>query len=184
MLILVENIFPPIPSEVILLFSGFMLHFSNLNLFLMILFSTLASTVGAILLYYVGHLFSDTRLKKLANSKIGKFLHLKFENVGSANSNFNKTGRKSVFLFRFVPIMRSLISIPAGKNKMPLGEFLVLTFIGSAIWNTVLIELGNIFGESWPVISVIFAKYSKIVKVIIILLLLVYIYKKIRKKKN
>ena len=127
-LILIENIFPPIPSEVILLFSGFMLSYSNLNALFMILASTLASTFGAIILYYLGYLFNEERLDKLAKSKMGKHLHLKPQNFNNASSNFKKSGYKSVFFYRFVPIMRSLISIPAGRKKMPLIPCLLCSF--------------------------------------------------------
>lgn len=120
LLILIENIFPPIPSEVILLFGGFMVGSFNLNMIFMIIASTLGSLVGAIILYYVGYILNKDVLKKITKGKIGKILKLKEEDIDSADKWFLNKGKNSVFLCRFVPIVRSLISIPAGMSKMPI----------------------------------------------------------------
>lgn len=183
-LILVENIFPPIPSEVILLLGGFMTTYTGLNMGLMILFATLASLFGAIILYYVGFILNKDKLKKIARGKVGKILHFKESDIELTCQKFSKGGTKSVFISRFIPIVRSLISIPAGVCKMNLGKFLVLTFLGSLGWNTILIYLGNIFGSNYHIILFYLGKYKKIVIVMIILYFVVWIYKKFEKSKG
>ena len=138
-LIFIENIFPPIPSEVVLLFGGFMTTYSKLNLFGMIIFSTLGSTVGAIVLYYIGKILNKERLKKIVSGKIGKVLRLKASDIEKADKWFDTKGNKTVFFCRFIPVVRSLISIPAGMSEMIMSKFLLYTITGSLIWNTVLL---------------------------------------------
>ena len=162
LLIAIENIFPPIPSEAVLLFGGFMTTHAELNIILMIMFATLGSVVGAIALYYLGKVFNKERLKKFVSGKIGKILRLKTEDIDKADKWFDEKGNKTVFFCRFIPIVRSLISIPAGMSEMPMGKFLVYTISGSAVWNTVLLTIGNIVGENWANMLAIFDQYSHI----------------------
>ena len=173
LLIAIENIFPPIPSEVILLFSGFMTTYTSLNIVGMIIASTLGSLVGAIALYYIGKILNKERLKKIVAGKIGKVLRLKAKDIDKADAWFDTKGNKTVFFCRFIPIVRSLISIPAGMSEMPMPKFLVYTILGSAIWNTVLVVLGNQVGEKWTSILHIFDQYSHIVLILLIILFIV-----------
>lgn len=143
LLIAIENIFPPIPSEIILTFAGFMTTYTNTTIPLMVLFSTIGSVVGAIILYFVGRFFSKEKLENLMDGKLGKILHFKKEDVNKAYSWFDKKNKSTVFFCRFIPIVRSLISIPAGMAKMPMTSFLLLTTLGSLLWNILLILLGN-----------------------------------------
>ncbi|MDD3231466.1 MAG: DedA family protein [Oscillospiraceae bacterium] len=148
-LIAVENIFPPIPSEVILTFGGFLTTVSNMNVWGVILSATVGAVVGALVLYYLGRLLNAQRLEKLFESKLGRRLHLKKEDVRRAEGWFSRHGNKTVFFCRFIPLVRSLISIPAGAAKMQMGSFLLLTAVGTAIWNTVLVLLGKFAGDAW-----------------------------------
>ena len=175
-LIAIENIFPPIPSEVILLFGGFMTTKTSLNVPLMILFSTLGSLLGAIVLYYIGKILNKERLKKIVSGKIGKVLRLKNSDIDKADEWFDTKGNKTVFFCRFIPIVRSLISIPAGMSEMPLGKFFLYTTTGSLIWNTVLIVIGSIVGENWQSILNIFDTYSNIVLVLLVIIFVVGVY--------
>lgn len=176
LLIAIENIFPPIPSEVILLFGGFMTTYSELNIILMIIFATLGSLLGAIVLYYIGKILNKERLKKIVSGKIGKVLRLKNSDIDKADEWFDKKGNKTVFFCRFIPIVRSLISIPAGMSEMPLGKFFLYTTTGSLIWNTVLIIIGAIVGEKWESILNIFDTYSNIVLVLLVIIFVVGVY--------
>ncbi len=176
LLIAIENIFPPIPSEVILLFGGFMTTYSELNIILMIIFATLGSLLGAIVLYYIGKILNKERLKKIVSGKIGKVLRLKNSDIDKADEWFDTKGNKTVFFCRFIPIVRSLISIPAGMSEMPLGKFFLYTTIGSLIWNTVLIVIGSIVGENWQSILNIFDTYSNIVLVLLVIIFIVGVY--------
>jgi membrane protein DedA with SNARE-associated domain len=149
LLIAIENIFPPIPSEIILTFGGFMTTYSSLTTWGVIISATLGSVLGAIILYGVGTFLSADRLGKILDGKIGKLLHFKKEDVDKAYAWFNSKGKKTVLICRCVPIVRSLISIPAGMAKMELGIFLLLTTVGSFVWNIVLVYLGVAAGASW-----------------------------------
>lgn len=176
LLIAIENIFPPIPSEVILLFGGFMTTYSELNIILMIIFATLGSLLGAIVLYYIGKILNKERLKKIVSGKTGKVLRLKNSDIDKADEWFDTKGNKTVFFCRFIPIVRSLISIPAGMSEMPLGKFFLYTTTGSLIWNTVLIVIGSIVGENWQSILNIFDTYSNIVLVLLVIIFVVGVY--------
>lgn len=182
-LITVENIFPPIPSEVILTLGGFMTSKDGvtMSLFGVIMYSTFGSMLGAIILYYVGYIFNKDRLLKIVRSKVGRVLCLKESDIIKSDNSFNNNGDLTVLYSRFVPILRSLISIPAGVNRMKFSIFLIYTFIGSLIWNTVLVSLGKLVGENYMVVAGIFSKYSKVVLVLLILFIIYKIYKKIKK---
>lgn len=185
-LIFIENIFPPIPSEVVLLFGGFMTTYSKLNLFGMIIFSTLGSTVGAIVLYYIGKILNKERLKKIVSGKIGKVLRLKASDIEKADKWFDTKGNKTVFFCRFIPVVRSLISIPAGMSEMIMSKFLLYTITGSLIWNTVLLFVGSKVGENWKKIEQIMSQYSHIILIILIIAFIgfvIYHFSKKKKKK-
>ena len=186
-LILIENVFPPIPSEVILLFSGFFSSYNSLSVFYMILASTLGSFLGAIILYYIGKIFNKERLKKIVNGRFGKILFLKENDIDKADEWFDNKGNKSVFFCRFVPIVRSLISIPAGMSEMPMGKFIIYTICGSMIWNTVLICLGYRLGSNWEYVLTILDKYQMVVIVILVIIfgyVIIKFYRKKRKSKK
>ena len=175
LLIAIENIFPPIPSEVILLFGGFMTTYTRLNVVGMIIAATLGSLIGAIVLYYIGKIFNKERLKKIISGKIGKVLRLKAKDIDNADKWFDTKGNKTVFFCRFVPIVRSLISIPAGMSEMEIPKFLMYTVLGSLIWNTVLIVVGSIVGENWTDILSIMDNYSHIVLILLVIIFVVFV---------
>lgn len=184
LLIMIENVFPPIPSEVILLFGGFMTTYTKLNIVGMIIASTLGSIFGAIILYYIGKIFNKDRLKKLISGKLGKILRLKVNDIDNADSWFDNKGNKTVFFCRFIPLIRSLISIPAGMSEMSMVKFLLYTLFGSLIWNTVLIIVGSVVGENWTKIVGILDTYSHIVVIILFIIVVIGIYFFYRKRSN
>ncbi|EGL4210933.1 DedA family protein [Listeria monocytogenes serotype 4b] len=171
-LIIVENLFPPIPSEIILTFGGFMTTVTSLNVVMVIIVATLGSVVGAILLYKVASYFGKERLTKIV-LKYGRILRLKESDIERAESFFLKYGSWAVFLCRMIPLIRSLISIPAGMTKMKMSRFLILTTAGSLLWNTVLIGLGAVLGESWNEIVVFMDSFSTIIYSVIAILVVV-----------
>lgn len=173
LLIAIENIFPPIPSEIILTFGGFMTTFSKMHPLGVIISATMGSVVGAVILYMLGFLFSIERLERLFDSRLGRLLHFKKSDVRVALKWFSRYGNKAVFFCRFIPIVRSLISIPAGLAKMEWSIFIILTISGSAIWNAVLIYLGRFAGEAWETIASYVDFYSMVVIVIAVIILLV-----------
>ena len=160
LLILVENLFPPIPSEVILTFGGVMTVCTDMTPVGVILFSTAGSLAGAVILYSVGRFLPDEVFRKLLCGQIGHLLHFRLEDVDLAKGWFRERGRSAVFLCRLIPIVRSLISIPAGIARMQFVPFLVFPAAGSLLWNTVLVYAGRIAGDSWEKVSAAFGVYS------------------------
>lgn len=148
-LIAVENIFPPIPSEVILTFGGFLTTYTSLGKWGVIWAATAGSLIGALILYSVGRICSVERLERLLNGNVGKLLHFDGKDVHSAFQWFHEKGKGTVLICRCVPILRSLISIPAGMAGMEMGIFLPLTILGSLIWNVILVNLGIVAGGAW-----------------------------------
>lgn len=166
-LILAENIFPPIPSEVILTFSGFMTTYTKIHIPGAVLSATAGSVAGAVLLYAAGNLLSPDKIDSILSGPVGKVLRLKKEDVQKAMDWFDSKGNYTVLLCRFIPIVRSLISIPAGIAKMNMGRFLWMTTLGSLIWNLVLICLGAAAGSSWQKAVVYFGSYTQAAKIVL-----------------
>ncbi|NGZ76398.1 DedA family protein [Saccharibacillus alkalitolerans] len=181
LLIALENIFPPIPSEVILTFGGFMTTQTDMHIVGVIIASTLGSVAGAGALYALGAVMKQERMERLIE-KHGKWLRLKKEDVGKAYGWFDRFGKWAVFLCRLVPLVRSLISIPAGSVRMNLVSFLTLTTLGSLLWNTVLTLIGSAVGESWESVVGQMDVFSNVVYVILGLLLAAGIFLFFRKR--
>ena len=181
-LVAIENLFPPIPSEVILTFSGFMTTYAHMDVWLVIISATIGSVIGAIILYYVGRLISTAYLKKLLLGSIGGILHFKPKDIERAKEWFSKRGDVTVLLCRFIPVLRSLISIPAGTAKMNFSVFIFYTTIGTFIWNTILVWLGVYAGESWRNIVNYMNEYSLITIILILVIGIIIIYRLFRRK--
>lgn len=162
LLILIENLFPPIPSEVILTFGGVMTTCTEMTAAGVILAATAGSVSGAVVLYFVGRLIPAEVLGRLFSGRVGKLLHFDAGDVELAKTWFARKGTAAVFLCRLVPIVRSLISIPAGISQMRLVPFLFLTAAGSLLWNTVLVLLGKAAGDSWERVTEAFGIYSDV----------------------
>ena len=172
-LITLENIFPPIPCELILTFSGFLTTISNLDPPGVIIVATLGSYLGAVILYCCGYLIDYNRLISFLTNK----LHFNNDSVYRSINWFDKYGKIIVFLGRLIPIIRSLISIPAGITKMNFFNFSIYTIIGSLIWNAVLVYFGIFLGDNWQLISFYLQRYSII---IVFILIIIFIVKKVR----
>jgi len=183
LLIALENLFPPIPSEVILTLGGFMTTESNLTAPLVVLAATAGSLAGALLLYGLGRWLSAERLEAIV-ARYGKVLRLKPEDVRRADAWFDKYGMWTVLLCRLVPLIRSLISIPAGSSGMRLLPFVALTIVGSLIWNTALVYIGAAVGSSWETIVGYMDVYSNVIyaalAIAVIVVLTLYIRRRLR----
>ena len=178
LLIAIENIFPPIPSEVILSFGGFMTTYTKLTVVGVIIASTIGSLIGAVVLYGVGRLLNKERLIAICNSRVGQLLHLKSQDIEKSEEWFVSKSKGAVLFCRCIPIVRSLISIPAGMSKMNFMEFMVLTTIGTVIWNTAITLLGRLAGNSWEIVSNGLSEYSHILIIGAILLCLIIMFRK------
>ncbi|MBC9732713.1 DedA family protein [Nocardioides sp. zg-578] len=143
--IALENLFPPLPSELILPLAGFTASRGSFTLAEAIGWTTAGSVVGAMLLYVLGVLIGRRRIYWVWE----RLPLVKVEDLEKTEAWFGRHGRKAVFFGRMIPIFRSLISVPAGLERMPFGQFLLLTLAGSAIWNTVFVLAGYWLGEQW-----------------------------------
>lgn len=174
LLIALENIFPPIPSEVILTFGGFMTTTTDMSIVGVVIASTIGSVIGAVLLYWLGLQLDVERLEIIVN-KWGHILRVTKHDIHKADAWFDKYGPWTVFFCRFVPLIRSLISIPAGMSNMNFWLFLLLTTIGTSIWNIVLVNLGASVGDSWELIVEKMDIYSNVVYALLAILAVVVV---------
>ncbi|MFZ4720674.1 MAG: DedA family protein, partial [Ilumatobacteraceae bacterium] len=147
-LIALESIIPPIPSELVLLLTGFNVHEQRFGLVPAILLATVGSVIGAVALYAVGALISEERLERLLTS-IGRFVGLKRTDIDRGFRWFERHGPAVVFFGRLIPVVRSMVSIPAGADRMKMLPFLAYTTAGSLLWNTIWILVGRQLGSNW-----------------------------------
>lgn len=166
LIIALENVFPPIPSEIVLPFGGFMTTNSSLTIIGVIIAATIGSVLGAVILYGVGRLLDVERLEKIID-RWGHILRIKKEDVHRADAWFDKYGYWTVLFCRMIPLVRSLISIPAGMSNMKFGLFLLFTTIGTVIWNSILVIIGAMLGDNWHRITEFMDIYSSVAYVII-----------------
>ncbi|MCC5891238.1 DedA family protein [Exiguobacterium sp.] len=182
-MIFIENVFPPIPSEVVLLFGGFFAVKTDLIIWLVIVAATVGAIAGAILLYGIG-LYLDVEQIEKWTKKYGKWLRLDIEDVHKADAWFDRYGGWMVFFGRLMPVVRSLISLPAGMSNMPFAKFLLLSTAGTLIWNSILIYVGIRVGENWESILRYLDVYSYVIYALLAIGLLVYIVWRKRRKQN
>lgn len=165
--ILLENLFPPIPSEVVLPLAGFTVAQGSLNWLAVFIWSVVGSVVGAYVLYGIGAWLGLDRLRRIADW----MWLVKASDVDAAMDFFNKYGKPSIFFGRLIPGVRSLISIPAGLDKTNLLVFGLWTTLGSGIWNAILIYLGHALGANWEKATGYVDAYSKVIYVILLLII-------------
>jgi membrane protein DedA with SNARE-associated domain len=178
-----ENIFPPIPSEVVMPFAGFLVADDKLNFFGIVTAGTLGAVLGAIAIYYIG-MWADEPLIRAFIRRYGKFFMLAEEDIDRALAFFERYGEIIIFTGRLIPIIRSLISLPAGMKRMPMGRFLLFTTLGTAIWTTLLSVAGVILGENWEDVLAIVDQYEKITLAALVLGVAVFIYTKLRDRRR
>ena len=147
-LVALENVFPPIPSELVLLLTGFNVSEARFGYVGAVVFATVGSVVGAYFLYGIGRLLHEDRLEAFL-AGIGRFVGLKKSDVHKGFQWFERHGSAVVLFGRLVPVVRSVVSIPAGAEKMPIARFTILTALGSFVWNAVWIAIGWGLGDQW-----------------------------------
>ncbi|WP_404454119.1 DedA family protein [Virgibacillus necropolis] len=181
-----ENLFPPIPSEIVLPFGGFMTTYSHLSVVGVILAATAGSVIGAIILYGIGLMIDVERLEKIVD-RWGHIIRIKKEDIQKADTWFDKYGYWTVLFCRMIPLIRSLISIPAGMSNMKFWLFLLFTTVGTLAWNIILVSVGAALGESWEDILEFMDVYSTVAYIIIatgmVLLVLLYIRRLAKRKR-
>lgn len=182
LMIALENVFPPIPSEVVLTFGGFMTTKSDLTVMGVVLAATLGAIAGAIILYLIGLLLNVDQMEKIID-RWGHILKLKREDIQKADHWFDRYGVWTVFFCRMIPIVRSLISIPAGMARMNMLLFLIFTSLGTLIWNIILVNLGAAFGEAWTKVLEYMSIYSSVFYAIFAILFILVVFWYVRKRR-
>lgn len=163
LLVALESVFPPIPSELVLLLTGFNVEQGRFGLVPAVLLATVGSVVGALLLYAFGAVVSEERLERFLGT-VGRFIGLSRGDVDRGFRWFETRGQWVVLFGRLIPLVRSVVSIPAGADRMPLPRFVALTAVGSLIWNTIWIVIGRQLGEQWQQAE----RWSEVVELAII----------------
>lgn len=154
---LAENLFPPIPSEAVLPLAGFLVHRGSMSFLPALGASTAGSVIGALLLYAIGRWGGRPVLLRWR-----RVLRVTEEQLDRADAWFDYHGPKLVFWCRMIPLARSVISVPAGASEMPIGRFVALTALGSALWNTALIGAGYVVGDNWRTVTEIVSTYTTV----------------------
>jgi alkaline phosphatase len=171
-----ENIIPPIPSEIIMPLGGFFVYQQKLNFYILVLWGVLGTIAGSIPWYYLGKLVNEKRLSNFLDKR-GKFIGITSNDLIKSKRWFDKYGVSLVFWGRLVPGIRTLISVPAGMELMPLRKFLIWTSLGSLIWVALLTYAGFVFGENYQIIETYLDQIKYILKPILILILVYFLIK-------
>lgn len=179
-IVALENLFPPIPSEVVLPLAGFLAGQGSLSVFAVILWATLGSVLGALALYALGALLGRDRLHQIADRLPLVSVH----DVERAEDWFGRQGGRAVFLGRLVPLVRSLISIPAGVARMPLPRFVAYTAAGSGIWNTIFVLLGYSLGNQWHRVGQYSAHLNNAVMAVMVVAAVVFAARRLRRSRT
>ena len=179
LMMFVENIFPPIPSEVIMPFAGFLVNKGEMSLAGVLIAGTSGALAGAVAIYYIGVWIERSRIRHWFK-EYGKYLLMSENDFDKAIDTFNHHGKKMILIGRVIPTIRSLISFPAGLERMNLGIFLFFTALGTAIWNVLLTYAGVILGQNWESVLSIIDKYEFAVWIILAGLAAFFVIKRVR----
>lgn len=183
LLMFAENLFPPIPSELIMPLAGFTVAQGKMNFALAVLAGVMGTIFGALPWYYVGRIVGEQRIKRLAD-KYGKWITVSSKDIDKAKGWFERYGNNAVLFGRIVPGVRTLISLPAGINEMPLMPFLIYSTIGTTLWVLFLTGAGYLLGNNYKLVDVYLAPVSKGVLVLILVAFAVWIFRKKQQSKR
>lgn len=183
LLMFLDNIFPPIPSEIIMPSAGYTASQGQLQLFGVIIAGSIGSILAAAVLYWIGRKIPKAVLLHWVD-RYGKYLFIKSKDVSKALDWFEHYGHRIVFFGRMIPAIRSLISIPAGISGMPFGKFLLYSSVGTLIWTTFLACVGFYLGENQALMYSVLQKAGFLILMVFIVYISVFIYRKFRKNKH
>ena len=167
LLVVLENVFPPIPSEIVLPFAGFVAQQGSDSVVLMILAATVGSVIGALIMYWIAAVIGDERLHAFTR-RFGKWVQIREADLTRAEEWFDRHAMSAVLVGRCVPLIRSVVSIPAGFRRMKLIPYIAYTFFGSLVWNIALVGAGAVLGENWERVEPVVATFQWIVIVVIL----------------
>jgi membrane protein DedA with SNARE-associated domain len=180
LLVALENLIPPIPSEVVLSMAGFLAHEGRVNLVLVYIAATAGSVVGALALYWLGHALGEDRLKRW----LDRIPLVDSDDLDTADRWFERHAKSTVLFGRCAPVVRSLISIPAGANHMHLGVFTLLTAIGSGVWNLIFVGGGYLLGSRWERIQQYSDYFNYVIYALMVFAVVSWAVKKGRKRRR
>lgn len=180
LLVGIDNIFPPMPSELVLPLAGFSASQGTMSLFMALFWTTLGSVAGALLTYWLGAWLGRERVRAL----IIRAPLMKPSDFDRTERWFLKHGTKAVFFGRMVPLFRSLISLPAGVERMPMWQFLSLTTLGSLIWNSIFVVAGYLLGANWQVVDEYAGIFQKVIIVAVALAIVLFVAVRVRDRKR
>jgi membrane protein DedA with SNARE-associated domain len=180
LLVGLDNIFPPMPSELVLPLAGFSASQGTMSLFMALFWTTLGSVAGAVLTYYLGVWLGRDRVRTL----IARTPLMKGSDFDRTERWFAKHGTKAVFFGRMVPLFRSFISLPAGVERMAMWQFLLLTTLGSLIWNSVFVIAGYQLGANWHVVDQYAGVFQKVVIGLVAAAVVVFVVVRVRDRKR
>jgi membrane protein DedA with SNARE-associated domain len=181
LLVILENVFPPIPSEIVLPFAGFVAQRGDGSVSVMILAATVGAVTGALVLYAIAALIGQVRLAAFIE-RFGRWFGVKPTDLARAEAWFDRHAVAAVLLGRCVPLIRSVVSIPAGFRRMRLVPFIVYTAMGSAVWNTALVGAGAVLGNQWDKVEPYVAVLQYVVIAVIVLFVVRFALKKLRNR--
>lgn len=181
LLMFLDNVIPPIPSEIIMPSAGYAASQGELVLVGVIIAGCIGSLTAAALLYWIGYQFNHDAIFRFTD-RYGKYLFIKSEDIQKSLLWFEKYGHRIVFFGRMVPAVRSLISIPAGMSRMPFWKFMFYSALGTIIWSTFLACVGFYFGENQALMHEIFSRVGYVIIMIVVLVLLWHCYRKLKNK--
>ena len=177
LLMFLDNIFPPIPSEIIMPSAGYAASRGDMLLVGVIIAGCIGSLTAAAVLYWIGYLFNHDSIFRFVD-RYGKFLFIKTQDVKKSLDWFEHYGHRIVFFGRMIPAVRSLISIPAGMSHMPFWKFMFYSSLGTVIWTTFLACIGFFFGENQAFMQQIFSRVSHIILSIVVIFIIWIVYRK------
>lgn len=180
--VFLESFFAPIPSEIILPFSGFVASTGKMDLVFVMVIATVAAYLGSLPFYFIGKWGEKPVINFIG--KYGKYLFIQQKDVDKVFGAFDKYGKGVVFFGRLIPMIRTLISFPAGVAKMQFARFSMYTLLGSLTWNILLTYAGYQLGDHWSVVSKWIEKYQNVILVLIIIAVLLYIIRGIKSRRG
>ncbi|MFE4460735.1 DedA family protein [Nocardia tengchongensis] len=172
----VDSVFPAIPSEVILPLAGFAAARGEMSLAAALVWTTIGSVAGVMVLYLLGMLVGRERL----HAVVARLPLIRTEDLERSEQWFARHGRKAVLIGRMVPVVRCLVSLPAGVERMPVGWFIALTAVGSAIWNTLFVLAGYHLGENWELVREYATRYQLAIGVAVGVAVIFWVVRRIR----
>jgi membrane protein DedA with SNARE-associated domain len=179
LLVVAENVFPPIPSEIVLPFAGFVAQRGSESVIIMILAATVGSVVGALIMYWIAAFIGDERLHAFTR-KFGKWVQIREVDLSRAEEWFDRHATSAVLLGRCVPLIRSVVSIPAGFRRMKLVPYIAYTFAGSLVWNILLIGAGALLGDNWERVGDVMSPIQKLVELTVVVAVVAFAWLRVR----